>query len=112
MGTISWEDFEKIDIRTGTVISVSDFPNARKPAYKLEIEFGPELGLKRSSAQLTHFYTPEDIIGKQVVAVVNFPLKQIGNFFSECLVLGIYNADNNVVLLHPERKVPDGSKIG
>ena len=84
---ITWQDFEKIDMRSGTIINVSDFPEARKPSYKLEIDFGP-LGIKKSSAQITDLYKKEDLIGKQILAVVNFPKKQIANFFSECLVLG------------------------
>ena len=108
---ISWEDFEKIDIRTGTILEVNDFPNARKPAYQLVIDFG-ESGIKRSSAQITALYTKEALINKQVIAVVNFPAKQIGNFFSECLVLGVYNENNDVVLLQPSLQVKNGSKIG
>lgn len=108
---ITWEDFEKIDIRTGTILELSDFPGARKPAYQLSIDFG-ELGIKKSSAQITALYTKEELIGKQVIAVVNFPAKQIANFFSECLVLGVYNEDNQVVLLHPSLPVKNGSKIG
>ena len=108
---ISWEDFEKIDIRCGTVIEVKDFPNARKPAYQLTIDFGKE-GIKNSSAQITHHYTKEEILKKQVVAIVNFPVKQIANFFSECLVLGIYDENNDVILLQPERRVADGMKVG
>jgi tRNA-binding protein len=108
---IIWEDFEKIDIRTGTILEVSDFPGARKPAYQLSIDFG-ELGIKKSSAQITALYTKGDIIGKQVIAVVNFPVKQIANFFSECLVLGVYNENKEVVLLHPSLPVKNGSKIG
>lgn len=108
---ISWEDFEKVDIRTGTIVAVNDFAAARKPAYQLTIDFG-ELGIKRSSAQITKLYSKEAIIGKQVIAVVNFPVKQIANFFSECLVLGVYNEDNDVVLLHPSQQVKNGSKIG
>lgn len=108
---ISWEDFEKIDIRTGTILEAKDFPGARKPAYQLSIDFG-EYGIKRSSAQITALYTTEDLAGKQVIAVVNFPVKQIGNFFSECLVLGVYNEDNDVVLLEPSLPVKNGSKIG
>ncbi len=108
---ISWQDFEKIDMRVGTVIDVKDFPNAKKPAYQLTIDFG-SLGIKRSSVQITHFYSKDVLLNKQVIAVVNFPVKQIANFFSECLVLGIYDEDNNVVLLQPERKVADGMKIG
>jgi tRNA-binding protein len=112
MPSISWEDFQKIDIRTGTIISAEEFPGARKRAYKLQIDLGEELGMKRSSAQITALYSLSELVGRQVIAVVNFPPKQIGNFFSECLVLGIYNEQNNVVLLEPERKVPNGSKIG
>lgn len=108
---ITWEDFEKIDIRTGTILEVHDFPGARKPAYQLSIDFG-ELGIKRSSAQITALYSKEDIIGKQVIAVINFPVKQIANFFSECLVLGVYNENKEVVLLHPSLPVKNGSKIG
>ena len=108
---ISWEDFEKIDIRCGTIIDVKDFPNARKPAYQLTIDFGKE-GIKNSSAQITHHYTKEEILKKQVVAIVNFPVKQIANFFSECLVLGIYDENNDVILLQPERRVADGMKAG
>ena len=108
---ISWEDFEKIDIRCGTVIEVKDFPNARKPAYQLTIDFGKE-GIKNSSAQITHHYSKEELLNKQVVAVINFPIKQIANFFSECLVLGIYDENNEVILLQPERKVANGMKIG
>ena len=108
---ISWEDFEKVDIRTGTILEVNDFPGAKKPAYQLTIDFG-ELGIKKSSAQITALYTKEEIIGKQVIAVVNFPVKQIANFFSECLVLGVYNENKDVVLLHPSLPVKNGSKIG
>ena len=108
---ISWQDFEKIDIRCGTIIEVNDFANARKPAYQLTIDFG-EQGIKRSSAQITHHYTKEALINKQVVAVMNFPVKQIANFFSECLVLGVYDEANNVVLLQPEKTVSNGMKIG
>jgi tRNA-binding protein len=108
---ISWEDFEKIDIRSGTILEVNDFPGARKPSYQLKIDFG-ELGIKRSSAQITSLYSKEQLPGKQVIAVVNFPVKQIANFFSECLVLGVYNENNDVVLLEPSLPVKNGSKIG
>src|SRR4030095_14049726 len=100
MNLISWDDFEKIDIRVGTVTEVSDFPKAKKPSYQLKIDFG-ELGFKNSSAQITTLYNKDELIGKQVIAVVNFPRKQIANFFSECLVLGVYTADKEVVLLSP-----------
>lgn len=108
---ISWNDFEKIDIRVGTVIEASDFPNARKPAYRLTIDFGA-LGIKRSSAQITKFYATANLVGQQVIAVVNFPPKQIANFVSECLVLGIYDEKDDVVLLQPQQKVSNGLKIG
>ncbi len=108
---ISWEDFEKIDIRTGTILEANDFPAARKPAYQLMIDFG-EFGIKRSSAQITALYNKDELIGKQVIAVVNFPVKQIAGFFSECLVLGVYNENNDVVLLQPTLPVKNGSKIG
>ena len=108
---ISWNDFEKVDIRAGTIIEAVPFPKAKKPAYQLTIDFG-DLGIKRSSAQITALYTPEALTGMQVIAVVNFPVKQIANFFSECLVLGVYAEDGNVVLLQPDREVINGSRIG
>ncbi|BAV08122.1 tRNA-binding protein [Filimonas lacunae] len=108
---ITWDDFEKIEIRTGTVIDVQDFPQARKPAYQLTIDFGP-LGTKQSSAQITHHYTKEQLKGQQVVAVVNFPRKQIANFFSECLVLGVYDENNQVILLQPATPVANGQPVG
>lgn len=108
---ITWEDFEKLDMRTGTIIAVNDFPKARKPAYQLTIDFGP-LGIKQSSAQITHHYTKEALLKQQVIAVVNFPPKQIATFISECLVLGIYDENNNVVLLQPGKTVGNGLKIG
>ncbi|RRT92055.1 tRNA-binding protein [Empedobacter falsenii] len=109
--TISWQDFEKVDMRIGTIISANDFPKARNPAYQLEIDFGP-LGIKKSSVQITSLYTKEELIGKQIMAVVNFPKKQIATFMSECLVMGVYGNNNDVILLNPERKVENGSKIG
>jgi tRNA-binding protein len=108
---ISWSDFEKVDMRVGTIMEVTDFPNAKKPSYQLLVDFG-ELGIKKSSAQITALYQKENLIGQQVIAVVNFPVKQIANFFSECLVLGVYNEDNNVVLLQPSLQVKNGCKIG
>lgn len=108
---ISWADFEKIEIRSGTILEVTDFPKAKKPAYQLKIDFGP-LGIKQSSAQITHHYSASELRGKQIVAVVNFPPKQIANFFSECLVLGVYDQQNQVVLLQPEREVDNGQLIG
>ncbi len=108
---ISWDDFAKIDIRCGTVVEVRDFTNARKPAYQLTIDFG-KLGVKQSSAQITKHYTKDELIGKQILAVVNFPKKQIANFFSECLVLGVYDDNNDVILLQPERSVTNGQPVG
>lgn len=110
--TINWDDFEKIDMRVGTITAVDDFPQARKPAYRLTIDFGPEFGIKRSSAQITVHYRKEDLLQRQVIAVVNFPPKQIAGFFSECLVLGLYDANNDVILLAPERPLPNGQKVG
>ena len=111
METISWQDFEKVQIRVGTILKVNDFPNARNPAYQLEIDFGAELGVKKSSAQITQLYEKETLIGKQVVAVVNFPVKQIANFFSECLVLGVVGDNKEIVLLQPDRIVENGKRI-
>lgn len=108
---ITWSDFEKIDICAGTIIEATDFSDARKPAYQLTIDFGA-LGIKRSSAQITHHYNKEELIGKQVVAVLNFPVKQIATFFSECLVLGVYDNEGQVVLLKPDKEVQNGGKIG
>ncbi len=107
---ITWEDFEKIDIRTGTIIEVKDFEKARKPAYQLTIDFG-KLGIKKSSAQIVTLHTKEELIGKQIVAVVNFPPKQIANFISECLVLGVHTSDKDVTLLTTETKINNGLKI-
>ncbi|HUR66869.1 MAG TPA: tRNA-binding protein [Chitinophagaceae bacterium] len=109
---ITWSDFEKIEIRVGTVIEVSDFPKARKPAYKLLVDFGGNTGLKRSSAQVTAHYKKEDLLNRQVIAVVNFPPRQIADFISECLVLGVYDENNDVILLQPERNTKNGQKIG
>lgn len=108
---INWDDFEKVDIRSGTIVEVTDFPKAKKPAYQLSIDFGV-LGVKQSSAQITHHYSKEELKGKQVIAVVNFPPKQIANFFSECLVLGVYDENNQVILLRPDKTVANGQRIG
>lgn len=108
---ITWQDFEKIDVRVGTVIEVQDFPKAKRPAYQLTIDFGP-LGIKKSSAQVTTHYDQDAIKGRQVLAVVNFPPKQIANFMSECLVLGVYDPDGNVVLIKPDHPIPNGCKLG
>jgi len=112
MSVISWNDFEKVEIRCGTVIDVKDFQKARKPSYQIWIDFGAELGIKKSSAQVTNHYKKEDLVNKQVIAVVNFPSKQIADFFSECLVLGVYDENNHVILLQPERAVKNGQRIG
>ena len=108
---ISWSDFEKIDIRSGTIMEALPFPKARKPAYQLKVDFG-DLGIKKSSAQITDLYLPEALVGIQVLAVVNFPPKQIADFMSECLVLGIYAEAGKVVLISPERNVPNGAQMG
>lgn len=109
---ISWKEFEKIDMRVGTIMNVTDFPEARKPAFKLVIDFGKEIGERRSSAQITDLYSRDSLLGMQVIAVVNFPPKQIGPFMSECLVMGCYNENGEVILLQPERTSPLGSQIG
>lgn len=109
---INWNDFEKIEVRAGTIIDAQPLEKVRKPAYQLLIDFGEELGRKKSSAQITALYQPAELIGRQVIAVVNFPVKQIGSFFSECLVLGLYNENNEVVLLQPDRTVKNGCRMG
>lgn len=108
---ISWQDFEKIDIRSGTIISVGDFPNARNSSYQLEIDFGT-LGIKKSSAQITELYSKEELVGKQIIAIVNFPKKQIANFFSECLVMGIYGENKEVTLITTNSSVTNGLQVG
>lgn len=108
---ITYSDFEKVDIRIGTIIEVEDFPQARKPAYKLRIDFGPEIGIKNSSAQITSHYTKEELKGRQVLCVVNFPEKQIGPFLSEVLTLGLPDVAGNVVLVSPNISVPNGKKL-
>jgi tRNA-binding protein len=111
MDTISWTDFLKVELRVGRVLNARAFPEARKPAYVLQVDFGPELGVKKSSAQITAHYTPESLVGKLVVAVVNFPPKQIGPLRSECLVTGFHDSDGAVVLCVPEQDVPLGTKL-
>lgn len=111
MEQITWKDFERIELRAGTIVEVQDFPEARKPAYKLKIDFG-ELGIKQSSAQIKDLYSKEQLLGRQILGVVNFPPKRIATFSSEVLTTGFYLPSGEVVLLHPERKVPNGAKLG
>jgi tRNA-binding protein len=111
METIDWSDFEKVELRVGTIVEVEDFPEARKPAYKLRIDFGDEIGLRKSSAQITDIYAKEDLLGRQIVGVVNFPAKQIGPMRSECLVTGFHRQDGAVVLAQPDSEVPNGARL-
>ncbi len=111
MEEIDWQDFQKVALSVGTVVAVEDFPEARRPAYKLHIDFGGELGIKKSSAQITDLYDKDSLLGKQVVAVVNFPAKQIGPMMSECLVTGFHREDGAVVLAVPDGTVPNGSRL-
>ncbi|AOC93604.1 tRNA-binding protein YgjH [Flavobacterium anhuiense] len=109
---LTWNEFERTDMRVGTIIEVNDFPEARKPAYQLTIDFGSEIGIRKSSAQITKRYQKEDLLNRQIVAVVNFPRKQIGKFMSECLVLGAVGEEGDVILLAPDFRIPNGLRIG
>lgn len=112
MKEITWQDFEAVELRAGTVVAVDDFPEARQPAYKLTVDFGPEIGLRKTSARVTDIYTREELMGRQIVGVVNFPPKQIGPVRSEFLLTGFYREDGAVVIAVPERPVPNGAKLG
>ena len=109
---ITWNDFEKVEMRVGTIVEVDDFPEAKKPAFQLKIDFGSEIGFRKSSAQITKRYSKEELLNRQVVAVVNFPKKQIATFMSECLILGAVGDNNDIVLLQPESKVENGLRVG
>ena len=111
MTAIRWDDFEKVEIRVGTVVRVEPFPQARKPAYTVWVDFGPEVGERKSSAQITAHYSPEELVGRQVVGVVNFPPKQIGPFMSDFLLTGFQDEDGAIVIAAPERPVPNGSRL-
>ena len=108
--TITWPDFSKIDMRVGTIIEIKDFPEARKPAYQVHVDFGKEIGIRKTSAQITQRYSKDELLGKQIIAVINFPKKQIANFMSECLILGAVDG-SDVILLRPEAQVDNGLKI-
>lgn len=112
MDTINWQDFQKVELRLGTIIQADDFPQARNPAYILHVDFGEKLGIKKSSAQITENYAKAELVGKQVIAVVNFPTKQIGSMMSECLVTGFYKEDGSVVLAVPDKPLTNGVKLG
>ena len=112
MGEITWDDFQRIEMRTGTIIEVEDFPQARKPAYIITADFGENIGIKKTSAQVTALYSKEELAGRQIIGVVNFPVKQIGPFLSEFLLTGFYDENGDVVLAVPERKIRNGSALG
>lgn len=111
MSQVSWQDFEKVELRVGTIVDAEAFPEARQPAYKLKVDFGEEVGIKNSSAQITHLYALKELIGKQILGVVNFPPKQIGPFMSECLVTGFFQKDGSVVLAVPDKPVENGLRL-
>ncbi|RNC79617.1 MAG: tRNA-binding protein [Balneola sp.] len=112
MKEITWSEFEQVELRIGTIIEAHDFPEANKPAYKLIVDFGEEIGTRKSSAQITDHYSREELIGKQVIAVINFPKKQIGHFLSECLVTGFYDEEGKVILATPDKSIKNGVKLG
>ncbi len=112
MDSITWDDFAKIEFRVGTIIAAEDFPEARRPAYKLTLNFGEEIGIRKSSAQITDLYSKEELVGKKVMAVVNFPPKQIGPFMSQCLVTGFYRKDGSVALAVPDKECDNGARLG
>ncbi len=112
METIAWQDFERVELRAGTIVRVEDFPEARKPAYQIWADFGAELGVRKSSAQVTAIYSKEELVGRQIIGVLNFPPRQIGPFRSEFLVTGFYRDDGSVVLANPQQCVPNGAKLG
>ena len=111
MSDITWDDFTKVELRVGTIIEVDDFPDARKPAYQIKVDFGEDIGIKKSSAQITELYSKDDLINKQIVAVTNFPPKQIGSFMSECLITGFHREDNRVVLAVPDQSISNGASL-
>lgn len=112
MSDLTWDEFQRVQLRAGTIIAVEEFPEARRPAWKLQVDFGEEIGVRKSSAQITDLYAAEDLIGKQVMGVVNFPPKQIGPIMSECLVTGFYREDGAVVLAVPDKEVHNGARLG
>lgn len=112
MREISWDEFAAVELRVGTIVDVADFPEARRPAYRIKADFGPGIGVRKASAQITELYAKEDLLGRQIVGVVNFPPKQIGPMRSEFLLTGFYRADKSVVIAIPERNVPNGAKLG
>ena len=111
MERIAFSDFERVELRVGLIVSVEEFPEARKPAYKIQADFGPEIGVKQSSAQITTLYTKDELVGRQIIGVVNFPPKQVGPFLSDFLVTGLYREDGAVVLAVPDQRVPNGAKL-
>ncbi|MGH8369552.1 MAG: tRNA-binding protein [Gammaproteobacteria bacterium] len=112
MDTIEWSDFERVELRAGTVLEAEPFPEARKPAYRLRVDFGAEIGIRKSSVQITVHYKMDELVGRQVLGVVNFPVKRIGPFLSECLICGFYREDGSVILAVPDKLVPNGARLG